>query len=140
MGMDENHARELNEDFAKWICTGIPFVTLKSALTLDGKIAERPGRTTSITGTAARAAVHRLRHSADAILTGIGTVLADNPRLTDRSGDPRRRKLLRVLLDSRLRLHPPRSNLVKSASGDVLVFTLAACRIHQKLASSQNSA
>jgi diaminohydroxyphosphoribosylaminopyrimidine deaminase/5-amino-6-(5-phosphoribosylamino)uracil reductase len=122
VGMDEKPARELNEDFAKWICTGIPFVTLKSALTLDGKIAERPGATTSITGTDARAAVQRLRHSADAILTGIGTVLADNPRLTDRSGEPRRRKLLRVVLDSRLRL-PLRSNLVKSANSDVLVFT-----------------
>jgi diaminohydroxyphosphoribosylaminopyrimidine deaminase/5-amino-6-(5-phosphoribosylamino)uracil reductase len=122
VGMDEKHARELNEDFAKWIRTGLPFVTLKSALTLDGKIAERPGATTSITGTAARSAVQRLRHSADAILTGIGTVLADNPRLTDRSGDSRRRKLLRVVLDSQLRL-PLRSNLVKSADDDVLVFT-----------------
>ena len=122
VGMDEKHARELNEDFAKWIRTGLPFVTLKSALTLDGKIAERPGATTPITGAAARSAVQRLRHTADAILTGIGTVLADNPRLTDRSGESRRRNLLRVVLDSRLRL-PLRSNLVKSAHDDVLVFT-----------------
>ena len=122
VGVDQKHARELIEDFAKWIRTGLPFVTLKSALTLDGRIAERPGATTSITGRAARAAVQRLRHSADAILTGIGTVLADNPRLTDRSGEPRRRKLLRVVLDSRLRL-PLRSKLVKSANGDLLVFT-----------------
>ena len=122
VGVHEKHARELNEDFAKWIRTGLPFVTLKSALTLDGKIAERPGATTSITGAAARSAVQRLRHSADAILTGLGTVLADNPLHTDRSGEPRRRKLLRVVLDSRLRL-PLRSKLVKSADSDVLVFT-----------------
>ena len=122
VGMDEKHARELNEDFANWIRTGLPFVTLKSALSLDGKIAERPGATTSITGVAARSAVQRMRHSADAILTGIGTALADDPMLTDRSGEPRRRRLLRVVLDSRLRL-PLRSNLVKSADDDVLVFT-----------------
>ena len=121
-GVQENEARELNEDFAKWIRTGIPFVTLKSALTLDGKIAERPGANTLITGAPAREAVHQKRRAADAILTGIGTVLVDDPLLTDRTGEPRRRKLLRVVLDSRLRL-PLRSKLVKSADGDLLVFT-----------------
>ncbi len=65
-----------------------------------------------------------MRHASDAILTGIGTVLADDPLLTDRTGLPRRRKLLRVVMDSRLRL-PPRSKLVRSADGDVLVFTRA---------------
>ena len=122
VGIHEEYARELNEDFAKWIRTGLSFVTLKAALTLDGQIAERAGSTTPITGEASRAAVQRLRHSADALLTGIGTVLADNPRLTDRSGEPRRRRLLRVVLDSRLRM-PLRSKLVKSAKGDVIVFT-----------------
>jgi len=119
---DENGARRLNESFAKWIRTGLPFVTLKTALTLDGQIAMRPGHPTKITGDASREAVHRLRHSADALLTGIGTVLSDNPLLTDRSGLPRRRPLLRVVLDSRLRL-PPNSKLVKSAKHDLLVFT-----------------
>jgi diaminohydroxyphosphoribosylaminopyrimidine deaminase/5-amino-6-(5-phosphoribosylamino)uracil reductase len=66
-----------------------------------------------------------MRHASDALLTGIGTVLADDPLLTDRSGLPRRRRLLRVVLDSRLRLNP-RSRLVRSADGDVLVFTRAA--------------
>jgi diaminohydroxyphosphoribosylaminopyrimidine deaminase / 5-amino-6-(5-phosphoribosylamino)uracil reductase len=121
-GIDEKRARELNEDFAKWIRTKLPFVTLKSALTLDGQIAARPGKSTPITGEAARQAVQRLRHSADALVTGIGTVLVDDPLLTDRSGKPRRRKLLRVILDSRLRL-PQKSRLVKSAESDVLVFT-----------------
>jgi diaminohydroxyphosphoribosylaminopyrimidine deaminase/5-amino-6-(5-phosphoribosylamino)uracil reductase len=121
-GIHETQARELNEDFAKWIRTKLPFVTLKSALTLDGQISARPGTSTVITGEAARAAVQRLRHSADAVLTGIGTVLVDDPLLTDRTGEVRRRKLLRVILDSRLRL-PLKSRLVKSADGDVLVFT-----------------
>ncbi|MGA8365915.1 MAG: bifunctional diaminohydroxyphosphoribosylaminopyrimidine deaminase/5-amino-6-(5-phosphoribosylamino)uracil reductase RibD [Candidatus Acidiferrales bacterium] len=122
VGIHEKYASELNEDFAKWIRTGFPFVTLKAALTLDGQIAERAGSATRITGEASRAAVHRLRHSADALLTGIGTVLADDPLLTDRSGEPRRRRLLRVVLDSRLRT-PLRSKLVKSAKDDVIVFT-----------------
>jgi diaminohydroxyphosphoribosylaminopyrimidine deaminase / 5-amino-6-(5-phosphoribosylamino)uracil reductase len=122
VGIDEGTAKELNEDFAKWIRTGFPFVTLKAALTLDGRIAERAGGATAITGSTAREAVHRLRHSADALLTGIGTVLADDPLLTDRSGEPRRRNLLRAVVDSRLRL-PLKSKLVKSARGDVIVFT-----------------
>ncbi len=79
-------------------------MTLKAALTLDGQIASKPGDETAITGEAARAAVQRMRHAADAVLTGIGTVLADDPLLTDRTGLPRRRRLLRVVVDSQLRL------------------------------------
>ena len=122
VGRGETSARQLNEDFAKWIRTGLPFVTLKSALTLDGQIAARPGKSTQITGKASREAVQRLRHSADALVTGIGTVIADDPQLTDRTGEPRGRNLLRVVLDSRLRL-PLKSKLVRSADGDVVVFT-----------------
>ncbi len=121
-GIYEKFARETNEDFAKWIRTGLPFVTLKTALTLDGQISSRAGSATPITSGASREAVQRARHAADAVLTGIGTVLADDPRLTDRTGEPRRRPLLRVVLDSRLRL-PLKSKLVKSAAGDLLVFT-----------------
>jgi diaminohydroxyphosphoribosylaminopyrimidine deaminase / 5-amino-6-(5-phosphoribosylamino)uracil reductase len=121
-GIYEKFARETNEDFAKWIRTGLPFVTLKSALTLDGQISSHAGSATPITSETSREAVQRARHAADALLTGIGTVLADDPRLTDRTGEPRRRKLLRVVLDSRLRL-PLKSKLVKSADGDVVVFT-----------------
>jgi diaminohydroxyphosphoribosylaminopyrimidine deaminase/5-amino-6-(5-phosphoribosylamino)uracil reductase len=127
VGNGEAEAKRLNEDFAKWIKTGAPFVTLKSAMTLDAKIATRSGKTaTEITGPAAREAVHhRFRHMADALVTGIGTVLADNPMLNDRSGEPRRKPLLRVVLDSKLRL-PLKSKLVKSAQGDVVVFTAAS--------------
>jgi len=115
-------AEDLNEDFAKWIGTGLPFVTLKTALTLDGQIASRAGSTTWITSASSLDEVQSLRHQADALLTGIGTVLADDPRMSDRTGEPRRRRLLRAIVDSRLRM-PLRSNLVKSAEGDVIVFT-----------------
>jgi len=122
VGLEEEKAKRLNEDFAKWVRTGFPFVTLKTALTLDGQIAARSGRATTITGDQARQAVHRLRHSVDALLTGIGTVLADDPLLTDRSGWPRRRRLLRVVLDSQLRI-PLTSRIVRTVESDVLVFT-----------------
>lgn len=122
LGAHEAEARALNEDFAKWIRTGRPFVTLKTALTLDGQIAARRGSATRITGEASHEAVQQLRHAADALLTGIGTVLADDPRLTDRTGQRRRRPLLRAVLDSRLRI-PLRSKLVKSADADLVVFT-----------------
>jgi diaminohydroxyphosphoribosylaminopyrimidine deaminase/5-amino-6-(5-phosphoribosylamino)uracil reductase len=132
----EAAARELNEGFAKWIRTGLPFVTLKTALTLDGQITARSGSTTWITSEASRDAVQHLRHEADALLTGIGTVLADNPRMSDRTGKPRRRKLLRAIIDSRLRL-PLKSNLVKSADGDVAVFTLQPLDSRKALALQQ---
>lgn len=118
----EAEARRLNEGFAKWIRTGLPFVTLKTALTLDGRIASRQGSTTSITSDRSREAVQRLRHESDALLTGIGTVLIDNPRMTDRTAKPRRRPLLRAIVDSQLRL-PLNSELVKSAQRDVIVYT-----------------
>jgi len=122
VGAHEAEARALNEDFSKWIRTRLPFVTLKTALTLDGKIAAREGSATHITGKTSHEAVQQLRHAADAVLTGIGTVLADDPRLTDRSGQRRLRPLLRVVLDSRLRI-PLKSKLVKSADADLVVFT-----------------
>ena len=122
-GVLENFARRYNEDFAWWIQTGRPLVTLKTALTLDGQIAQKAGSVTWITSEESRHAVQHLRHEADAILTGIGTVLTDDPRLTDRSGEPRRRPLLRAIVDSRLRT-PLRSEIVKSAKKDVVVFTV----------------
>lgn len=119
-------AEELNESFFRWVSSGKPFVTLKSALTLDGQLAlpKSSKRKTRewITSEESRAEVHRIRHASDAILTGIGTILADDPFLTDRSGLPRRRPLLRVILDSRLRL-PLKSKIVASAEDDLLVLT-----------------
>jgi diaminohydroxyphosphoribosylaminopyrimidine deaminase/5-amino-6-(5-phosphoribosylamino)uracil reductase len=132
-GILEEEARPLNDAFAKYIRYHLPLMTLKAAMTLDGKIAPPPedlagGRLPAggptggwITSDEARAHVQLLRHQHDAILVGVGTVIADNPLLTDRSGLPRRRPLLRVIVDSHLRL-PRESRIVQTAKRDVLVF------------------
>ena len=119
-------ARAINDAFARFIRAGRPLVTLKAALSADGMLAPpasaRIGKQPHwLTGAESRAEVQRMRHSADALLTGIGTVLADDPLLTDCSGLPRRRPLLRVVIDSRLRT-PLDSQLVRSARGDLLIF------------------
>ena len=119
-------SRRLNDAFAHFIQQHRPFVTLKAALSVDGKLAPAPTTRTLtapqwITGTAARADAQLLRHASDAILTGIGTVLADNPTLTDRNNLPRRRPLLRIILDSSLRT-PIESNVVRTAENDVLIL------------------
>lgn len=124
-GAREAEAQRLNEAFACWIRTGRPLVTLKTALTLDGKIAMPIKRATWITSDASRKEVQNIRHASDAVMTGIGTVLIDNPRLTDRTGLPRRRRLLRIVVDTHLRT-PLKSKLVHSADGDVLIYTLEA--------------
>ena len=134
VGLMEKEARKLNEAFARYIKTRRPLVTLKSGMTLDGKIAPPPGESSGpsalgaggatggwITSVEARAHVQELRHESDAIMVGVGTIIADDPLLTDRTGRKRRRPLLRVLLDSRLRLGME-SRLVKTANDDVLVF------------------
>jgi diaminohydroxyphosphoribosylaminopyrimidine deaminase/5-amino-6-(5-phosphoribosylamino)uracil reductase len=132
-------ARELNDGFARHIRSGLPFVTLKAGLSLDGRIAPAPGKpgpghiaaAVMLTGEESRADVQRLRHASDAILTGINTVLTDNPLLTDRSGLPRRRPLLRVVLDSALRLRLD-SQLVRTAKDDLLVFCTTPNHERQK--------
>jgi diaminohydroxyphosphoribosylaminopyrimidine deaminase/5-amino-6-(5-phosphoribosylamino)uracil reductase len=131
-GIHEAEAQRLIEAFARWIVSRKPLVTLKSAITLDGHLVlpgapgggPRSEKFRWISSPKSRAEVQRMRHGSDALLTGIGTVLLDDPLLTDRTGLPRRRKLLRVILDSKLRL-PPKSRLVRSADGDVLVLTRA---------------
>jgi diaminohydroxyphosphoribosylaminopyrimidine deaminase/5-amino-6-(5-phosphoribosylamino)uracil reductase len=121
----EARAARLNEAFAHFIRTGRPLVTLKTALTLDGKISAPDDNTGWITSERARAHVQQVRHDHDVILTGIGTVLADDCLLTDRSGLPRRLPLLRVVVDSQLRL-PLNSRLVQSFQNDLLVATTSA--------------
>lgn len=133
-GLLGDEARKLNEAFARYIRTRLPLVTLKAGMTLDGKIAPPPGEGHSpsalgasgasggwITSVEARAHVQDLRHASDAILVGVGTIVADDPLLTDRTGQERRRPLERVILDSRLRL-PLDSRVVKTARQDVIVF------------------
>ncbi len=143
----EAEARKLNEAFARYVRHGVPLVTLKSAMTLDGKIAPALASEANrvagtppggwITGEAARAHVQQQRHQSDAILVGVGTILADDPLLTDRSGNPRRRPLLRVILDSHLRL-PLESRVVKSVMGesssknDLIVFCSSAAKYKEK--------
>jgi diaminohydroxyphosphoribosylaminopyrimidine deaminase/5-amino-6-(5-phosphoribosylamino)uracil reductase len=120
-------ARELNDSFAHFIRHRTPLVSLKIAATQDGAIAPSPGTHVErasfpITGAAAHARVQELRHAHDALLTGIGTILADDPLLTDRSGLQRRRPLLRIVLDSELRL-PPDSRILDGVHDDLLVVT-----------------
>jgi len=118
-------ASKLNEPFIHFMRTGRPLVTLKTAITLDGKISAPDDNRGWITSERARAHVQQLRHDHDAILTGIGTVLADDCLLTDRTALPRGRPLLRIVMDSQLRL-PLDSKLARSAAGDVLVVTTSA--------------
>lgn len=139
VGRLDEQARRLNEGFARYIRHGTPLVTLKAAMTLDGKIAPPPADTRErqdgtpaggwVTSEVARAHVQELRHANDALLVGAGTILSDNPLLTDRSGRARRRPLLRVILDSRLRV-PLESRLVQSVAAerrnDVLIFYSSA--------------
>jgi len=123
-GVLEEPARRLNDGFAKFITNFLPFVTMKVAATLDGRIAPAQHSARGhfwISGGEVRTEVHRMRHAADALLVGVGTILADDPLLTDRSDLPRRRPLLRVVLDSTLRT-PLDSQLVKTAYQDVLIF------------------
>lgn len=129
VGVCEDEARRLNEGFAHWSQHRRPLVHMKVAMTLDGRIAPPPGHHTLrepywITSEAARLAVQPLRWQADAALTGVDTVLADDPMLTDRSGLRRRRPLLRVVLDSALRM-PLDSKMVASPQHDVVIFTVS---------------
>jgi diaminohydroxyphosphoribosylaminopyrimidine deaminase/5-amino-6-(5-phosphoribosylamino)uracil reductase len=131
-GLGQEEARRLNEGFAKYIRHRTPLVTLKAAMTLDGKIAPPPEDTAAaiggggatggwITSEPARQHVQQLRHESDAIMVGVGTIIADDPLLTDRSGLARRRPLMRVIVDSRLRL-PHESRVVKTNQEDVMVL------------------
>ena len=121
----EDAAVHLNEAFVHAMRTGRPFVTMKAALTLDGKIGAARGDTGWITSEQARAHAQGLRYASDAIVTGRGTVVADDPLLTDRTGRERSHPLLRIVLDSQLRI-PLVSRLVQSARDDLLVFATPA--------------
>jgi len=129
VGVCQAEARRLNEGFARWSQHRRPLVLMKVAMTLDGRIAPPTGHQAPrepywMTGEAARLAVQTLRWQADAVLTGVDTVLDDDPLLTDRSGLRRRRPLLRVVLDSALRM-PLDSKLVATAQNDLVVFTVS---------------
>ena len=129
VGPCQAEARRLNEGFARWIQSHRPFVLMKVAMTLDARIAPPPAQQTPhapywITSELARAAVQPLRWAADATMVGVDTVLADDPWMTDRSGLRRRRPLLRIVLDSALRM-PLDFKLVATAQKDVVIFTVS---------------
>ena len=129
LGVCEAEARRLNEGFARWSRHRRPLVLMKVAMSLDGRIAPAAGQHNLrqpywITSEAARMAVQPLRWQADAAMVGVDTVLADDPMLTDRSGLRRRRPLLRMVLDSALRM-PLDSKMVATARNDVVIFTVS---------------
>lgn len=121
-GLMREEATQVNEAYLHYMTTGLPFVHLKLAVSLDGKIATRTGDSRWITGPEARARAHELRHQYDAILVGAGTATADDPLLTDRSGLPRRRPLVRVVLDEQVRLSPKSQLVTNSSQAPVIVF------------------
>ena len=132
LGVCQAEARRLNEGFARWIQHKRPSVLMKVAMTLDGRIAPPAGQHTAhepywITSETARRAVQPLRWQADAAMTGVDTVIADDPLLTDRSGFRRRRPMLRVVLDSALRM-PLDCKMVNTANNDVVIFTVTKDR------------
>ncbi len=125
-----DRAHALNRAFERWVTTGLPWVTLKLAASLDGRIAARTGASQWITGEASRAAVHVLRAEHDAIMVGVGTALADDPRLNVRGVEPLGPALppqqpARVIVDSRCRLEPS-ARALQSAPERARVFVAAA--------------
>ncbi len=129
VGALQSEARRLNEAFLRFAATGVPYVTLKAGMSLDGRIATRSGASRWITSARARAAARALRGRHDAVLVGVNTVLADDPRLAargpaSRGNGPagRARGPVRVVLDARLRT-PPRARLLRAAGGEAIILT-----------------
>lgn len=122
-GLMEGESRRLNEPFIKYMTTGLPFVTLKSAMTLDGKTATAGGDSRWVTNEISRRFVHKLRASVDAVMVGSGTVIADDPRLNSRiSGG---RDPIRVVVDSVLRMPLDAQMLGLVSAAPTIVATLA---------------
>lgn len=122
-GLLERKNGKLNEAYVKFITRRVPFVTLKAAASLDGRIAAKTGHSRWISSAEARESIHLLRGEHDAILVGIGTVLRDNPRLTVRHALWPEKQMTRVILDTKLRIHPDARVLSSPSRGAVLIFT-----------------
>lgn len=123
VGVEEDACRELNHRFLHFMSQGVPYVSLKMALTLDGKIAARGGKSRWITSEASRQAGYGLREEMDAVLVGVGTVLADDPRLVRHLGRNPSPRVLRVVLDSHLRT-PPTAMLLANDPESAVFFCL----------------
>ncbi len=121
-GLLADEAAQLNEAYIHFMRTGRPFVHLKLAVSLDGKVATIGGDSRWITGEEARARVHELRHQSDAIMVGGRTARADDPLLTDRSGRERRRPLVRVVIEQYLRLSPESQLAQTTDAAPVIIF------------------
>ncbi len=139
VGEHETEAREINEAYIKFITTGMPFVTAKFAVSLDGKIATRSGDSKWISGEAARKQVHSLRYTNDAIMAGANTVLTDDPRLTTRccagKGGTARKQPLRVIVDGKGRT--PLTARVFNETGKTLVAVGKTVTPEEKAAFTQ---
>ncbi len=130
-GVAEEAARSLNEAFNHWIVSRTPWVVLKLATSLDGRIATASGKSKWITGPAARARVHRLRADVDCVMVGSGTALADDPRLTVRDVDGTFTPPARLVVDSRLRLPAPAALLDAALPGQPIIATAAPPDAHR---------
>ncbi|WP_018250234.1 bifunctional diaminohydroxyphosphoribosylaminopyrimidine deaminase/5-amino-6-(5-phosphoribosylamino)uracil reductase RibD [Orenia marismortui] len=132
VGLLKEEAKKLNEVFLKYITTNRPFVILKNAMTLDGRIATKTGDSKWITGKESRALVHRIRDKVDGILVGVGTVLADNPRLTTRLGeggeDP-----IRIILDSSLEIPLDAKVINQDSSAQTIIATVKTSNKEKKM-------
>ena len=136
VGVLAEEAARLNEAFFTHVRTGRPFVTLKVAASLDGKIATRTGDSRWITGESARRRVHELRNQVDAVLVGIGTVLRDDPLLTTRLGIADQRDPIRVIVDNLARL-PLRAKVVNRASTAPTILAVSRMAPRTKLEALQ---
>ena len=142
VGEHEAEAKQINEAYTKFITTGMPFVTVKFAISLDGKIATKSGDSKWISGEAARKQVHNLRHTTDCIMAGVNTVLVDDPHLTARScggrGGTARAQPLRVIVDSKGRT--PLTARVFSKPGKTLLTLGRAVKPEEKESFAQAGA
>lgn len=122
-GVCESQARRLNESIIKYVRTKRPFVTLKCAATLDGRIATRTGDSKWVTGKASRKYVHEMRHAVDAIMVGINTVNADNPSLTTRLEEKKGVDPKRIILDTNLSILEDAKVLQSASESDTIIIT-----------------
>lgn len=123
VGVCKNECQRLNESFIKYITTGIPLVMLKCAATLDGRIATRTGDSKWITNAESRQFAHKLRHAADAIMVGVGTVGKDDPQLTTRLDGLKGSDPVRVVLDTHLSISPDAKLLHLPSTSDSVIVT-----------------